>query len=259
MAEPGHKHVVQEAFTRQAEAYAASPSITDPARLARLVDAVDPSPEARVLDVATGPGYLAMVFAERCREVIGVDLTAAPLAIAEKNRQQRGLSNLHLQAADADRLPFRDRDFDVVVCRFALHHFQNPGHVLGEMARVGRGGGLVAVEDLITSEHPARAAYQNRFEQLRDDSHTRALSAGELLALFRTAGLEVERLYSDCLAPHLERWLANAQTPPERADEVRALIERDGRLDLSGCRPYLQDGQWFFRQRTLAVVGRKLT
>ncbi|HYN16174.1 MAG TPA: methyltransferase domain-containing protein [Terriglobales bacterium] len=258
MSESPHKAVVQESFTRQADVYAVTPTVADPARIERLVEAVDPAAESRVLEVACGPGFLALAFAARCREAVGLDLTDAPLAIAEKNRRERGLANVRFQRGDADRLPFADGEFDVVVCRFAFHHFEEPGRVLREMARVCRPQGRVAVEDLVSSEHRGRADYQNRFERLRDPSHTRALAPSELLALFTAAGLELERLYSGELVQNLERWLANSQTPPGPAAEVRAMIERDAREDLSGTRPYLEDGQWFFRQPTLAVVARRL-
>jgi len=258
MSDSQHKAVVQESFTRQAAVYAVTPTVSDPARIERFVEAVNPAPEARVLEVACGPGFLALAFAARCREAIGLDLTDAPLVIAEKNAGQRGLANVRFQRGDADRLPFANGEFDVVVCRFAFHHFEEPGRVLREMARVCRREGRVAVEDLVSSEHRARGDYQNRFERLRDPSHTRALAPSELLGLFTAAGLELERLYSGELVQNLERWLANSQTPPGAAAEVRAMIERDGREDLSGTRPYQQDGEWFFRQPTLAVVARKL-
>jgi hypothetical protein len=61
-----------------------------------------------------------------------------------------------------------------------------------------------------------------------------------------------------CKLQNLERWLANSQTPPDSAAQVRALIDRDAREDLSGTRPYFKDGQWFFRHPTLAVVARRL-
>lgn len=258
MADSIHKGVVQESFTRQAEVYAVTPTVVDPARIERLVEAVDPAPEARMLEVACGPGFLALAFARRCREVIGLDLTDAPLAIAERNRRERGLANVRFERGDADRLPFADGDFDVVVCRFAFHHFEEPGRVLREMARVCRPLGKVGVEDLVSSEHRARGDYQNLFERLRDPSHTRALAPSELLGLFTAARLGLLQLYSGALVQNLERWLANSQTPAGPAAEVRAMIERDGREDLSGTHPYLEDGLWFFRQPTLAVVARKL-
>ncbi len=249
-----HKAVVQQEFTRQADAYAVAPTVSDPERIARLVIAVAPPSHARVLDVACGPGFLALAFAAQCREAVGVDLTDAPLFIAERNGRERGLNNVRFQRGDADRLPFAEGEFDVAVCRFALHHMEDPGRVVREMARVCRG--TVAIEDLVTSEHSERAEYQNRVERLRDQSHTRALPPSELIGLFTATGLEIERLYSGEALQPVELWLANSQTPPDRATDVRALIERDAREDMSGMRPYQKDGKWFFRHTTLAVVGR---
>ncbi len=64
MSSSDHKAMIRQEFTQQAQAYAANPSIADHARLTRLVQAVQPRPRARVLDVATGPGYVAMAFNE---------------------------------------------------------------------------------------------------------------------------------------------------------------------------------------------------
>lgn len=254
-----HNQIVREEFTRQAAAYAANPSIADPERVARLVHAVRPTPQDRVLEVATGPGYVAMGFAAVAREVVGVDLTEAPLAIADKRRQEQGLHNVRFQLADASRLPFADGEFDVVVCRLAFHHFEQPPRMLSEMMRVCAPQGTVAVEDIVVSEHPARGAYQNRFENLRDPSHTAAFSLRALLTLCTEAGLEIEHVSTGHLAQVLERWMANAQTPAEQATEVRQLIEQDALNDLSGTQPFRNaDDQWCFTQHTAIVVGRKL-
>jgi len=118
--------------------------------------------------------------------------------------------------------------------------------------------GIVAIEDLVVSEYPARAGYQNSFEQLRDPSHTRALPISEFLALFTTSELEVEQVYTDYLTPAVEQWLANARTPDDRAGKVRAMLEQDELHDLSGTHPFRQSGAVYFRQRTAAFVSRKL-
>ena len=256
---PDHNQVVREEFTRQAAAYAANPTIVDPERIARLVRAVQPAPEHRVLEVATGPGYVAMGFAAVAREVVGVDLTEAPLGIAEKRRQELGLHNVRFQQGDAAHLPFADGEFDVVVCRLGFHHFdQSPG-VLREMVRVCAAQGTVAVEDIIVSEHPARAAYQNRFENLRDPSHTAAFPLSTLLRFFTEAGLEIAHVSTHDLPQVVERWMANAQTPADRAAEVRRMIEQDAREDLSGTRPFRNEhDQWCFWHHNAIVVGRKL-
>src|SRR5690349_19637234 len=100
--------VVRESFTAQAAGYAGSAVISDAERLERLVRIVNPAPSSRVLEVATGPGYVAEAFAAVCREVIGLDMTLAPLEIAERRRHERGIRNLHFELGNGRQLPFGD-------------------------------------------------------------------------------------------------------------------------------------------------------
>jgi ubiquinone/menaquinone biosynthesis C-methylase UbiE len=253
-----HKARVRSEFTRQAKAYAAAPVINDAERLARLVRAIDPQPEDRALEIATGPGYVAMALAEHCREVVGVDLTPAPIAIAQRTAGERGLTNVRFEVGEADRLAYRDGEFDIVVCRFAFHHFRNPEAILAQMYRVCRVGGMVAVEDLYAHENRERAERCNRIEQLRDTSHTRALPLSELIAMMGRAGLEVESIHSERLTTHLENWLASSQTPPDKAAEVRGLLDQDMGADRSGMQPFRHDGSVHFLQRIAAIVCRKV-
>lgn len=254
----GHKGEIRREFSRQAAVFAANPVINDRDRVKRLVEAVHPRPESTVLDVACGPGYIAIGFAAVCREVVGVDITPDMLAVAERNRQGSGFSNVRFLLGDADSLPFPNGVFDVVVCRFAFHHFEDPAWVLAEMNRVCRVGGAVAVEDLVVSEHPGRAAYQNQFERLRDPSHICALPVSRFLALFTDSGLEVEDIRMGWIVQDVDTWLRNAFTPAGHAAKVRELIEQDAKADLSGARPYRHDGQWLFTHRSAIILGRKL-
>lgn len=141
---PNHKAVVRQEFTQQAQTYAASTLVKNVDRLAALVQAVSPHPGAHVLDIATGPGYVAAAFAEAGCEVVGLDLTPAPLTLAEQMREARGLTNLHFQPGDAEQLPWASPTFDIVVSRYALHHCEDPQRVLAEMARVCHPQGAVA-------------------------------------------------------------------------------------------------------------------
>lgn len=253
-----HKNTVREEFTKQAAAYASNSSLTDPEKVDRLVRATDASPEARVLEVATGPGHVAFGFADVCDEVVGLDITEAPLAIAEETRQERGVNNIHFQKGDAETLPFDENTFDIVVCRLAFHHFETPSRVLQQMAQVCRPDGTVAVADLVVSEYPDRGNYQNQFEQLRDPSHVRALSLSDLIELFTEQGIEVDDVHTGVLVQEVEQWLSNAQTPDSRAAKARKMIKQDASEDLSGTRPFWRNGDLYFVQRTAIIVGRRL-
>jgi ubiquinone/menaquinone biosynthesis C-methylase UbiE len=254
-----HNDVVRESFTTQAKAFASNPWVTNEERIRRLVASARLQGTERVLDIATGPGYIAEAFARAAAEVIGVDLTAAMLAIGEERTRQNGLSNVSFRIGDAQNLPFEREDFDVVVCRLALHHMQEPGGVVREMARVSRTGGTVLVEDIFASEHRERAEYQDRWEKLRDPSHVRVLPLSEHLRLFREAGLETDavKTYAD-LCPEVDRWLATTKVPPERAEEVRRLLEDDRLGDLSGTLPFHDEaGRLHFHARTAILTGRR--
>jgi ubiquinone/menaquinone biosynthesis C-methylase UbiE len=254
-----HNDVVRQQFTKQAAAFSTNPWITDEERITRLVGAANLSGGERVLDVATGPGYIAEAFAAVAREVVGIDLTDAMLQIARARTAQRGLQNISFEKGDVRKLPFATGVFDLAVCRFALHHVENPLEILQEMARVCVSRGTVLVEDLFASEHPERAAYQDRFERLRDSSHVRALPLSELLKNFCAAGLEVDAITMNNLAPEVERWMATTKTTAEKAAEIRRLLEDDLAHDLSATRPFRDaQGQLHFTARTAILAGRKL-
>ncbi len=254
-----HNEIVRESFTAQARAFASNPWVTDEQRLQRLVAVADLKGTERVLDVATGPGYIAEVFAKESREVVGMDLTQAMLAIGRQRMEERGVKNVTFRVGDAQSVPFEQEQFDVVVCRLALHHMQQPAEVVKEMARVCRFDGTVLVEDIYASEHPARAAYQDRWEILRDPSHVHALPLSELLRIFRDAGVETETIFTaDDLRPEVERWLATTNVPADKATEIRRLLEDDLQRDLSGTRPFRDsEGRLYFHARTAIVAGRK--
>lgn len=254
----GHKQTVRDAFTEQAEAYAGNSSIADPERIDRLVRMSGVAPDSRVLEVATGPGHVALGFADACQDVVGIDLTSAPLTIAAERTRDRGVDNVEFIQGDAESLPCSDNAFDVVVCRFALHHVETPSDLLQQMTRVCRPGGTVAVEDLVVSEHPRRGNYQNEFERLRDPSHVRALPLSDLLKTVAEPGIEVAAVRTGRLVPEVEAWLSDAETPESRATTVREMIREDEERDLSGTRPFRRDGDLHFVQRTATVVGRVL-
>jgi len=211
----------------------------------------------RVLDVGCGTGNQSMPAARRGARVTGVDLAPNLLEQAREKAHQEKLA-IELIEGDAEELPFGDGEFDVVVCRFAIHHFAAPEKVIAEMARVCHGDGLVAVEDLIASEQPERAAYYNQFERLRDTSHTSALALSELTRMLGAAGLELIRFTSHGYRTPVSQWIKAAHTSPERAAKAVAMVERDADEDLSGARAARIDGELFFTYRIAMLVTRKL-
>jgi ubiquinone/menaquinone biosynthesis C-methylase UbiE len=92
-----------------------------------------------LLDVATGPGYVAAAAAARGAEVTGLDFARA--MVAEASRRYPAVK---FQEGDAEELPFADASFDAVTMNFGLLHLATPERAIGEACRVLRPGGRFA-------------------------------------------------------------------------------------------------------------------
>jgi ubiquinone/menaquinone biosynthesis C-methylase UbiE len=105
------------------------------------------APGARVLEVAPGPGYLAIELARRGYRVTGLDVSRSFVRIARENAARAGVA-VDFEEGDAAHLPFPDASFDHVVCMAAFKNFADPVGALDEMHRVLRPGGEACIHDL---------------------------------------------------------------------------------------------------------------
>jgi SAM-dependent methyltransferase len=132
-----------------------------------------------VLDVACGAAHASEVAAPHVRQVVGIDLTPALLAIGAERLRAAGIHNVLLQEGHAAALPFVDASFDLVFCRTALHHFPDPERCVVEMARVCRPGGRVVLSDMIAPSPEVRDAFDELHRRI-DPSHVHALLEAEI-------------------------------------------------------------------------------
>jgi len=185
------KALVRERFTRTAEVfgdYAIAHRVGEAELLAHLVAA---GPNDRAIDLACGPGTLALRFAKHVRWICGLDLTPAILSRAKATASKDGLQNLVFLLGDAQAIPFVDSSLDLAVTSYSLHHISDPGSVLREMARVVKPGGRVGVLDILVPEDPKVRELNHRIEKLRDPSHARSLARSDYEKMMVDAGLRI--------------------------------------------------------------------
>jgi SAM-dependent methyltransferase len=133
-------HDFEQAGWQKAAAYYSATFGTLTARAAGpLLDALGVGAGLRILDVATGPGYVAAEAAARGAAVVGVDFS--PLMLGEAARRH---PSLHFEAGDAEALPFDDGSFDRVAMNFGLLHLARPEAAMREARRVLVAGGRYA-------------------------------------------------------------------------------------------------------------------
>ena len=103
-----------------------------------LLNAVQAGEGTRLLDVATGPGYVVGAALKRGSEPIGVDFSEEMLAKARSL-----FPTASFVCGESDDLPFDDGSFDAVTINFGMLHFGDPDRALSEVHRVLRHGGHI--------------------------------------------------------------------------------------------------------------------
>ncbi|MFN5119458.1 MAG: class I SAM-dependent methyltransferase [Cyanobacteriota bacterium] len=141
----------------QVAAYAAADfAASDRALLERLIERFGPDLGARLVDLGCGPGNISFLLAERfpAAEVLGLDGSAAMLAVAEQRRQQRLPSCSGLQFAPL-RLPSAQLQapplaaaFTAVISNSLLHHLHDPQVLWQAVRALAAPGAVVYVKDL---------------------------------------------------------------------------------------------------------------
>jgi ubiquinone/menaquinone biosynthesis C-methylase UbiE len=194
LAIPMVEHDVEDGYTRWAPRYdGPNPAIESeqPIVHAMLADA----PGGTALDAACGTGRHAAKLAELGYEVVGVDTTAAMLAIARAKVPAADLRQGRLEA-----LPVEDASIDLVVCALALTHVARLDAVMPEFARVLRPGGQVVLSDM----HPF-TTMTGGIAGFPEDDLTRGIpfvvnrthQISEYISAFSVAGLTI----LDCVEP----------------------------------------------------------
>ena len=117
-----------------------------------VIDAVDPQPGERVLDLAAGTGTSSQPFLDRGATVVPCDFSVGMLLVGKGHRP-----HLPFAAGDGTRLPFADATFDVVTISFGLRNIVDTAGALRELARVTRPGGRLVVCEFSA---PVNAAFR---------------------------------------------------------------------------------------------------
>ena len=135
-------------------------------------------PGARILEIAPGPGYLAVELARLGRyEITGLDLSHAFVAMAAENAVKAGIA-ADFRVGNAAALPFADDAFDFIVCRAAFKNFKAPEQVLHEMRRVLRPGGRVLIIDM--RRDASNAEIDRAVREMRLSAVNRMITGGIL-------------------------------------------------------------------------------
>lgn len=168
--------------------------IRDDGHLALLLELIQGGCYKSILDIGTGTGYLAFPLAEIYPEalVFGIDIAGG---IIDKNRERvikEGKTNLVFQTFNGIEYPFEEGSFDLVVSRYAFHHFPNPESAVRQISRLLCLGGKVMLSDPVRAKKD-QGGIIDAFMKIKKDGHIRFYTEEELERMFAQNGLHKEK------------------------------------------------------------------
>jgi broad specificity phosphatase PhoE/ubiquinone/menaquinone biosynthesis C-methylase UbiE len=247
---------VIEQYQRAAPATPLEPIGAGERELRALVALAAPTPDARLLDVATGAGAVALAFAPHVASVVGVDISPAMLERAERGRLARRLEHVRFRWAEACALPFSARSFDILTCRDLLHYLPDLEDVLAQFRRALAANGKLVIDELVGSDDPVRRATQEAIEIRRDPAFVRLYWTKEIERLVMAAGFRVVSAETYESARELGEWLALAAADDSTQAAVRAMLEAGLETDGAGLGVRrARDGTLTFTQRRLRLLA----
>jgi len=175
-----------------------------------------PGKELRILDVGCGTGEMSFILAEMGHEVYGLDISHKMLAKAEEKAKKKAETNGGLRLkflwGDAEKPPFPDDFFDVVICRHVLWTLPSPQKAIDSWRRILKENGKVIVIDALWDDGSLETRLRRKL-----GSWLRYISEGK----------EASKSY---YSPALQAALPNMKGVP--LEKARAYFERAGLQDI---------------------------
>jgi SAM-dependent methyltransferase len=227
------------------------------------LDAAGVAAGADVLDVGCGSGLALSLAAARGARCSGIDIAPSLLAVARER-----VPEADLREGGLDELPFGDQAFDVVLAVNALQFAFAPAAALGEVSRVLRVGGRLAVGQFAAPERCESTALHHAMEALipadrQEDHAPYALSApGALEGALRAAGLTVvldREQPGDWRYPDLDRALRGLLGSAGGARAIALVGEERVRAAVTdGLGPFRQpDGSFVMHNHFRLLVAER--
>lgn len=160
--------------------------------LNQIIGALHIQPNNRILDLGTGTGYVSLEIAKRYRstQVIGLDIVERTLEVNRKKAVEQNLNNISFVSYNGMDFPFEDSFFDIIVTRYALHHFPNIEHTFSELARILKKGGRLMIADPTPNENDT-SRFVDAYMKMKPDGHIKYYTKDELEKFAENVGFSL--------------------------------------------------------------------
>ncbi|MGC8533220.1 MAG: class I SAM-dependent methyltransferase [Candidatus Parvarchaeum sp.] len=198
---------LQGFFSRHAKEYASSESHMHGKDLDLLISMLDLKKSYKVLDVGTGPGFVAFEISGKVAISLGLDINEHMLEIAVRKAENEDYNNVIFVRGDALSMPFPDNVFDAVTCRRVAHHIKEKRKFIEEVWRVLKKGGKFGITDLLKPTGDKKDIF-NKFEKARDTSYISSESLDYWFKLLKENAFEVDNFKTFETKETFQSWLS---------------------------------------------------
>jgi ubiquinone/menaquinone biosynthesis C-methylase UbiE len=217
--------LVTEQFGNTANAYATSAVHSQGEDLKSLRRIAEGLVKPRILDLGCGAGHASFAVAPAAASVTAYDLSEQMLAVVAQGAKERTLDNVQTNKGAAEKLPFPDGAFDLVISRFSVHHWLDVPGALSEVHRVLTEKGRAVFVDVVSPESPLNDTTLQAVELLRDASHVRDYRVSEWGTMLAAAHFTHACTSNWRLIMVFDDWVARMRTPADRVKAIKSLFD----------------------------------
>lgn len=183
------KHGFEESFSNGAFY---NKQTQDTEHLDRIIDFLPIKDGMKIMDLGTGSGFLAFAVAKKYPrvQIIGLDIVEKALDRNREKAERENLDNLQFVNYDGILFPFEESSFDMVISRYALHHFPVIEDSMKEISRVLKKQGVLFLSDPAPNEED-NEKFIDEYMRLKKDGHIKFRSKKEWEEICAAENLEL--------------------------------------------------------------------
>lgn len=154
----------------------------------------------KILDLGVGSGYLSFPIAKEYPNIsiIGLDIVEKALEVNRLKAKEENVQNISFITYDGTNFPFADNEFDMVISRYALHHFPDIQKSISEVSRVIKREGFLFISDPASNANDT-SRFVDEYMQLKKDGHIRFYNKDEWLQICGKYGLQFKKHFDSII------------------------------------------------------------
>ena len=172
----------------------------DERHLKNIVDFLPLRADMKILDLGTGSGYLSFPIAKKYPNIsiTGLDIVEKALEVNRLKANEEDIKNISFISYNGIDFPFDDSEFDMVISRYALHHFPDIQKSISEVSRVIKQKGFLFISDPTPNVND-NSRFVDEYMQLKKDGHIKFYTKDEWIQICEKYGLQFKQSFDSTI------------------------------------------------------------